>query len=154
MALKKILAFIAVLLFVFVVCMFVYTYLEMTAEVQVLHPDPVIAIVVDLRNLRAAAEIFLNENLDKQGTIKPDLRLLARHTGNPIKFTKTPNEYLFGEANGKWWVGYNLEATDLYSNNRNTVCERLKFMSGRTIYGSMDIKVPYDEEDIVFMLVR
>jgi hypothetical protein len=56
----------------------------------------------------------------------------------------------FKEVNGNRWVGYNLAVSGQYS---ETVCKRLKNMAGKALYGSMDINVPFDAEEIVFMLV-
>ena len=125
-----------------------------TTEETVSHPNNVIAIIVDLRNMRTAAQIFRNDNLEKLDTIKPELKHLASYLENPARFTKTEGEYLFTEANGEWWVGYNLVATDQYSEDRKSVHKRLLYMAGKTIYGSMDINIPYNGQDIIYMPAR
>jgi hypothetical protein len=158
MTLKKIsvpvLVFIIVLLLVYNAFLFTTKDTTITMEESTSQPDDVVTIIIELRNLRAAAEIFRRDSLVNPDNIKPEIKLLAHYLENPARFTKTPSEYLFEEANGEWWVGYNLAATDKFSENREAEYERLKMMADRTIYGSMDINVPYNGEDIVFMLVR
>ena len=151
---KKILGFVVVLLIIVVVLLFNFTYMPMTTEEPAPHPDPAIALIMDLRNLRATAEIYLNENLDKPNASKPEIKLMARRLVSPARFTKIPNEFLITEANGKWWVGYNLAVSELFSEDRKTVSETLNNMASRTIYGSTDVSVPYNGEDVVYMLVR
>ena len=149
--------YIVALLIVLIVSVFItakMTMITTTMEESVPHPNSVIAIIVDLRNLRAAAEIYRKDNLDKLDTVKPELRLLDSYLENSARFTKTRGEYIFNEANGSWWVGYNLSATDKYSLDRAGVCERLRMMAHGSIYGSMDIRIPYFKEDIVFMRVQ
>ena len=147
------LALIAVLIVVFIVFVFTYANITITPEGSVSHPDPVLGIIIDLRNLRAAADIFLSDNSDKQVT-KLKLAELAHNLEGPSRFTETPGEYLLEEVNGRWWVGYNLTATKKYSEDRETIYEKLTMIAHKTIYGSMDISVPYLNQDIVYMPVR
>ncbi|MCL1875142.1 MAG: hypothetical protein FWF87_02640 [Synergistaceae bacterium] len=151
--------FIAALLTLFVVIIFIAikiitATIATTTEESVSYPNPVIAIIMDLRNLRASAEIFRQENLDKLGTIKPDIKLLSNYMENPARFTKNRGEYIFEEVDGVWWVGCNLDATGQSLLDREDVCERLRIMGYGTIYGSMDINIPYYKQDIVFMRVQ
>jgi hypothetical protein len=148
------LIFIVALIVMSVAYLFETKNMTITMEESELHPNNVIAIIMDLRNMRAAAQILRNDNLKELVTVEPDLKQLANYLENPTRFTKTTGEYLFMEANGEWWVGYNLAATDLYSEDRESVHKRLLNMAGTTIYGSMDINIPYDGEDVVYMPTR
>ncbi|MCL2147028.1 MAG: hypothetical protein FWH52_04380 [Synergistaceae bacterium] len=133
---------------------FVVQKTKPTTEESVSYPNAVIAIIMDLRNMRAAAQIYRNDNLEKLDTIKPELKNLVNYLENPSRFTKTEGEYLFTEANGEWWVGYNLAAAENLSDDIESVHERLLYMAGNSINGSMDINIPYNREDIIYMPVR
>jgi hypothetical protein len=150
---RFIIALLILVVAVFAAFFYINATMFITDEEAVSHPNPVVAIIVDLRNLRAAAEIFRNDNLDKLDSIKLELKLLDRYLESPARFTKTPGEYIFAEANGSWWVGYNLSATNKYSDDRKDVYTRLRMMAHGTIYSSMDIKIPYYRGDIVYMRV-
>jgi|GEM_PF-2589211 len=149
-----IMVFIVALILISAAFLFMAKNAPITTEETVSHPNNVIAIIIDLRNMRTAAQVFRNNNQEKLDTIKPELKHLAPYLENPDRFTKTSGEYLFLEANGEWWVGYNLAATDQYVEDRESVNERLLYMGGKTIFASTDINIPYNGEDIIYMPTR
>lgn len=147
--------YVAALMIVLTVSIFITVKMTMTAkEESEPHSNSIVSLIVDLRNLRSAAEIYRKDNMDRLDTVKPELKLLNNYLENPARFTKKSDEFIFKEANGSWWVGYNLAATDEFSLDRSSICERLRMMAFGSIYGSMDVSIPYFKQDIVFMRVQ
>jgi hypothetical protein len=116
-------------------------------------------IVSELRNMKAAVKLFLEENLDTldtntQDTNTPEFKLLAPYFENPKRYTKKPGEYLFQKVDGKWWVGRNLALSEKFSEDLMSTSKKLNTMAGKVLYGSTDINIPYNGEDVIFMLVQ
>ena len=111
-------------------------------------------LIRQLRDLKVAAIMFLYNNSDKLDTIKLEIELLAPYLDSVLKYINKPEEYLFIESDGKWWVGHNLAVSGCSSQDRKAEAIKLNAHVGKAIFGSMDVNIPYDGEDIVFMLVK
>ena len=109
------------------------------------NPSAVVATIISsLRNLRDAAKAFYAENSNNLDTIEPEAKLLIPYVDSQ-RYTKTPGEYIFAEANGEWWVGHNLAAAKINKDLRVIIKKHARGY----LFGSMDENSPYDDEDTI-----
>jgi ankyrin repeat protein len=116
--------------------------------------DVVSRVFNNLRDVKSAAIFFFADNLGKINTIDPDIEFLREYKEYmKAKYYKTPGEYLFVEADGKWWVGLNLVIAGV-TIDRKELGEKLKTQTDEAYFGDIDMSMPYNGEDIIFVYVQ
>jgi len=113
------------------------------------------SIINDLRDMRAASLMFYADNMEafhNETITDITLDMLAEFMGNPEKFQNDGAPYICGiSADGRWWVGFNLENAGKGDGVREILTEKAGSVG---LHGELDTGVPYSGQDIVWMLVR
>ena len=112
-------------------------------------------IINDLRDMRAASLMLYADNIEafhNETITDITLEMLAEYMGNPEKFQNDGAIYICGiSADGRWWVGFNLENAGKGDGVRKMLSERAGSVE---LHGELDTDVIYTSQDIVWMFVR
>ena len=112
-------------------------------------------IINDLRDMKAASLMFYANNVEafhNEIITNITLDMLAEYMGDPEKFQDDMTPYISGiSADGRWWVGFNLENAGKSDGVRQMLSERADTVG---LHGELDTDVIYAGQDIVWMLVR
>jgi hypothetical protein len=109
-------------------------------------------VISVIQNLETAISMFIEENKDILDTINPEIGHLNKYVNKPDIVFKN---YFIGKTNEQWWMGYNFATEDILLHaNREFVVRKLKEKLNVEIYSSMDIKMPYNGEDAIYIIVR
>ena len=119
------------------------------------YSDDAYAIISDLHDLRAAGLMFYADNMEavhNDGITDVTLEMLAEYMANPERFQNGGDPYISGiSADGRWWVGFNLENAGKSDGVREMLIERA---ASAGLHGGLDVGVLYSGQDVVWMLVR
>ena len=112
-------------------------------------------IINDLRDMKAAFLMLYADNMEafyNETITDITLEMLAEYVSNPQKFQNDGEPYICGiSADGRWWVGFNLENAGKSDGVREILSERAGLAG---LNGELDTSVIYSGQDIVWMLVR
>jgi len=112
-------------------------------------------VINDLHDMKAASLMLYADNLEAfhdETITNITLEMLAQYMDNPERFRHDGVPYISGiSADGRWWVGFNLENAGKSQGVRNALSERAADVG---LYGGLDADAVYSGQDIVWMMVR
>lgn len=114
--------------------------------------DEAAEIFSDLLNMKAAALMFFEDNIEEIKDIPQNTDLMPRmmiYMDRQEYFSK--GFHIMKVIDGKWWIGFDLKKAE----KNDKVKEELKNEAvSKNYFGDIDENVPYTDQDIVWRIAR